>query len=228
MKKLSNKKGLFLAEILLAVVIAAVIMGSGYLLYADIQSENQKNKATANLQALIAKMTVIYGENPITAGSATDEAKVHKKTKDIPATILSQSGSHGDVNSAYGKAIFIGAIGKNAVAGGGLTNGTSNWFVTYDGLSDEQCAKFLPGINKTQPIAIMDGAGTAGKFKVTANALVGNGGCASGAASGPTGPFRSKRELIGNGKMCANGGTKNNLTVVYSPSKHTFAKCVAQ
>ena len=29
MKKLSNKKGLFLAEILLAVVIAAVIMGSG-------------------------------------------------------------------------------------------------------------------------------------------------------------------------------------------------------
>jgi Tfp pilus assembly protein PilE len=195
MKKLSNKKGLFLAEILLAVVIAAVIMGSGYLLYADIQSENNKNTATSNLQALIAKMTVIFGEQNI-AGTIVDETSTLVKTKDIPSTMATNSTTN-TLESVYGKAMKIGPVGAD----------TKNWYVTYTNLTQEQCAKFLPGINKTKPIAITAAAAN----KATTTAFCGAN-------------VNSKRKGISAG-LCKVDGP---LTVYFSPAKQNYSVCVAQ
>ena len=198
MKKLSNKKGLFLAEILLAVVIAAVIMGSGYLLYADIQSENNKNTATANLQALIAKMTVIYGEENITGATLpAHETATLVKSRDIPST-FDQDYSAGTLNSVYGTAMTIGPVAAD----------TKNWYVSYSALSIEQCAKLLPGINKTKPIAITE---------VVAAQVVTDGSCASAVTS--------KRKAMAAGLCDTDAAT---LTVYYSPAKQDFDSCIAQ
>ena len=155
-------------------------------------------------------MTVIYGEENIDDDTLpTHETATLVKSRDIPSTFDQEyTGTNaGVLKSVYGTTMTIGPVGLD----------TKNWYVSYSDLTIEQCAKLLPGINKTKPIAITN--------LTPANALgsaVTTAGAEKGAACAST--ITSKRTAMAGG-MCGSSGI---LTVYYSPAKQAFGTCTAQ
>lgn len=150
---LHHKKGLFLAEILLAVVIASVIMGTGYLLYADIQKENLKNKFALDLESLTIQLNQFYGEEPVIfsepAGSFDDNAFLIS-SKTIPSTMDTEGTDL--IKSAFGFDVNIGPAQTT----------TSTYFIrTF--LPAAECAAVLQHVIKTRPIAFASISGGAVK-----------------------------------------------------------------
>jgi len=154
MKKVTNKKGLFLAEILLAVVIAAVIMGAGFLVYNNIQSENDKNTAVQNLNMIISMV------NPVMDGekAATDNEGVfntYAKAKMLPNTV--------DIDFDAGAGLFKATSAFGYDLDLEMTDATfSNWQLIYATLDAEQCTKFVQAIIQTKPIMMNGKAPTCG------------------------------------------------------------------
>jgi Tfp pilus assembly protein PilE len=152
----TNKKGLFLAEILLAVVIAAVIMGSGYLLYADIQKENQKNEFAKNLSALTIQLNQFYGEQPVIftgrPGRTYDNSALIR-SKTIPSTM--QTDPTNNLLNTFGHKVYIGPA----------SSGTSLYFIkSY--LDTDQCSSVLQHVLQTKPIAFASSSSWTGQLKL--------------------------------------------------------------
>lgn len=217
MKKLNNKKGLFLAEILLAVVIAAVIMGSGFLVYKNIKSENEKNDGIRDLNMIISMATPIFaderGMEDRDGDGTNSENPQFMKTgvfvdADLfPNTVLTNKfndRAQNEAISAFGYPMSIGIWEKNE---------NSLWRVRYQNLNVEQCLKFTQAaIKATKPMIVAHAdAGTTGPLKqnaVGSFAVWGNhriGICAADASAIATATAICTAE-------------KNNITFVYSPN----------
>jgi Tfp pilus assembly protein PilE len=209
-----NKKGLFLAEILLAVVIAAVIMGSAYLLFNDVMHETKRNQAKMNLESMISIFSLTYGESRVTqnpsVASAISETSSFVKTNIFPSVMDTRDDDN--VYSAFSGQILVSPTGATT----NYPKGTSIYFITYKDLKKRECSLFLRSIVKTKPIAYLDG-----EFKIGTPGLV----CSSGVYNGD--PFTySSRLLLTRNKMCQqiDEGTRD-LTIIYSPKKENYFTC---
>lgn len=197
-----SKKGLFLAEILLAVVIAAVIMGSGYLLYADIQKENNKNTFAQNLAALTIQLNQYYGEGKVVfsgrTGRTTDNATL-VTSGTIPSTITTKPPS--TITNIFGGSILIGPA----------RSGTNLYFISNT-LNAEQCSAVIQSVLKTQPIAFANKRGgfrASLRLRACINEDDGSGGLTA----------LSKRDLVSS--VC----TGLPLVAVYSPTGEEWYGC---
>lgn len=179
MKKLNNKKGLFLAEILLAVVIAAVIMGSGFLVYKNIKSENEKNDAVRDLNMILSMVTPIFidergqadfnGDGTLQDNASLIKTKLFVRASIVPNTLKTTkesgdtSGNDSNIISSYGYPLSIGLAELQE---------TSNWRVQFHNLDQDQCAKLVQaGIAATSPMAVSTGTNAG----ATNSLLSGNG-----------------------------------------------------
>ncbi len=152
MKKFQNKKGLFLAEILLAVVIVSVIVGAGFMVYNNIQTENDKNKAVQNLTMMLSMVNPIMDGEKAT-GNNVDVTDLYAKSKLLPNTVdIQKVGGNYEATSAYGYPLRLTMEDKDF----------ANWALTYEKIDNEQCTKFVQAIMKTKPIMIGGLASTCG------------------------------------------------------------------
>ena len=206
-----NKKGLFLAEILLAVVIAAVIMGAGYLLFNDIRIENKKIQSRANLESMVTIFSSTYGEVKVIdpPEDASNETSSFVKAGIFPSSMDTRDDN---VYSVFSGKLLVSPVGKTPV----LPQGTSIFFITYQGLKDLECKSFLRSIVKTKPIAFFDG-----EFKAGSTDLI----CMNDIYNGK--PFTySSRLLLSRNKMCQQGQAKTrDLTVLYSRFNEDYLTC---
>jgi len=199
MRKPSNKKGLFLAEILLAVVIAAVIMGSGFLVYTNIQTENEKNTALQNLNMIISMTHPVLGQERGDTDSDTNvKTKLFVQAKMFPNTIETDSSTF-RAKSAYGYPLSIGMW---------ETQENSLWRITYNNLDTEECTKFVQAaIKSTRPIALGSETGSSTHPAV------------EGAYTQPTQTVcgSSQTALTTATTLCPVDSVRN-ITLVYSPN----------
>jgi hypothetical protein len=175
LKKLNNKKGLFLAEILLAVVIAAVIMGSGFLVYKNIKSENEKNDAIRDLNMIISMVTPIFTDERgqgvqydtrnsgrVTRNPSLIKTQLLVKGRMLPTTMKTTDDD--TLITSYGYAASIG-LAEYAE--------TSNWRIIYHNLDRDQCSKLVQAaIKATKPMAV----GTASYSRRNTNTSIATGG----------------------------------------------------
>ena len=201
MRKPTNKKGLFLAEILLAVVIAAVIMGSGFLVYTNIQTENEKNTALQNLNMIISMTHPVLGQErgeDATADGTMVKTSLFVQSKMFPNTVETD-GDTLTAKSAYGYPLSIGMWENEE---------NSLWRITYNNLDTEECTKFVQAVVKsTRPIVLGAAAGSstqpanAGAYTAPTDTVCGTSGSALTIATG----------------LCPANESKD-ITLVYSPN----------
>jgi Tfp pilus assembly protein PilE len=148
MKQHIQKKGLFLTEILLSVVIAAIIMSSAFLLYTNIQSEAEKNDAISDLNMIISMTHPILGAergSNFTNTDALDQTALFVRTRLLPNTVEIDTAAY-TAKSAYGYDLSLGMWERES---------NSNWRVTYSNLDAEQCTKYMQAaIKATSPLIV--------------------------------------------------------------------------
>lgn len=216
MKKQNNKKGLFLAEILLAVVIAAVIMGSGFLVYKNIKSENEKNDAVRDLNMIISMATPIFADErgmEDRDGDGTDAQNPQFMKTGVfvdgdlfPNTVLTNKFADRASNEA------ISAFGYPMSIGIWEAKENSNWRVRYQNLTVEQCLKFTQAaIKATKPMIVAHAAASSLATKITAVGAL------------TVWPANDVVECAADASAIATATTvctteKNDITFVYSPN----------
>ena len=157
MKKLNNKKGLFLAEILLAVVIAAVIMGSGFLVYKNIKSENEKNDAIRDINMIVSMVTPMMSQErgQGVQYDTSNSGRLMNNTKLIKTRLLAQAKMLPTTMKVTNERNLMTSYGYPASIGLNYNRPNSNWRLMYHQLDRDQCSKLVAAaIEKVRPMAI--------------------------------------------------------------------------
>lgn len=136
MKKINNRKGFSLIEILIVVGFVALASVGIYKIYNKVQEGAMANTESRNLDTIRAGVKTLYGAKNNFASVTNIVVNAARITPDNMKT--SVTSTDGVITNAFGGAVTIAPVSLGA--------GTNNGFeITYEAVPGPVCSKLLSG-----------------------------------------------------------------------------------
>ena len=146
-KSLKKQKGVTLVELMLGLVIIAVVLGIGILVYQKVQASSRAYRASAGILALTAGVKGIYTTPVYTNISPTVLIQANKAPTDMVTSATT-------LGSLWGGNVLLAAVNYN----GGTNNAIQ---ITYPSVPANECNSVLASLAPNfQKITAGSGAGT--------------------------------------------------------------------